>query len=107
MKIYDENGIKINLDYYIKKGIFISFKFSELDKNFKILSQEVSIYILKEHEVSTSVLKIFYKLESAESIQSEGFVYIRGYGKRLTIESSQPDLDLSKYEIDTSANMIN
>lgn len=108
MKLYDKNKIKVDLEYYTKKGIFISFKFPEFDNNFKIFSSEQSEQILKDHENSNRIIKVFYKLEAGENIQTEGLVYYKSLGKRLQIVKLLPeDLDITQYDIDTAGNMIN
>jgi hypothetical protein len=109
MKLYDDNGIKINLDYYIKKNLLISFNFADLDKNFKILSMEQSKNILQAHQADNkNILKILIKLDSSDNnVQMEGLVYFRAYGKKLTVEKILPEeIDTSKYDIDISGNMV-
>lgn len=109
MKLYDDNGIKINLDYYFKKNLLISINFSDIDKNFKILSGDQSKDIFQAHQADNkNILKILYKLDSSDSnVQMEGIVYFRAYGKKLIVEKILPEeIDTSKYDIDISGNMI-
>lgn len=109
MKLYDDNGIKINLDYYFKKFLLISINFSDIDKNFKILSGDQSKDIFQAHQADNkNILKILYKLDSSDSnVQMEGIVYFRAYGKKLIVEKILPEeIDTSKYDIDISGNMI-
>lgn len=114
MKLYDRSGMKIQMDYYIKKGFFLKFYFKDLEKeensinglnsNIKILSKEESENIMTEWENNTSVLKIYYKLEEAHNVNRDGIVFFKARGKVLRPMKSNGDLDL--YDIETSAGMI-
>jgi len=69
IKIYDKNGIKVNIDHYIKNGFYTNMLLDEFyfqKSNINIMSKEESDNLLKEHsdvlKNDKQILKIFYSL---------------------------------------------
>jgi len=94
IKLFDKNGIKVNIDHYIKNGFFSSSLLDEFyfkRANITLLPKEESEKILKEHlaaasevndynqknnNIDKSVLKIYYSLtENIEYDNPNEFAY--------------------------------
>ena len=124
IKLYDKNGIKINIDYYIKNSFYYTISFNNIKENINninIFSPEESQEILNDHKKNQSVLKIFYYLTTEFDLdlhedkeKSLNNKYIRQYSfkspaKKLIFDSIKPD-DLNnkmdEYFIDNNAGII-
>lgn len=123
IRLYDRNGIKINIEYYKSNGYLEKIELSTLFIDSVILSIEESKLILEEFLKNTSVLKIFYQCYENNPIQrgSSAFNFQNNEINEIEMPDSnlvnpildlvpykvEPDyIDLNQYKIDIAENKI-
>jgi hypothetical protein len=126
IRLYDKNGIKINIDFYIQKGLFEKIELNSLFLNTVICSPEESKMILEKYTNNTIVLKIFYQYYENSALKKKNSNYLKfasQYNEHFENEMSdsnpieqqldlvpykvEPDyIDLNNYKIDIENNKI-
>ena len=99
IRLYDPNGIKIDINQQIKFRYYKSIPLNNLFKSSYILSKIESEIIIKDHEKdNTNYLKILYQLQQdiKNPLEKELIPY--------RIEPS--NVDISQYDLDIKDNLI-
>lgn len=123
VKLYDKNGIKINIEFYLQKGYYEKIELKSLFTNTTICSPEESSIILEQYHNNNIKLKIFYQYYgNSRQKKIPGYM---AYAKQLTDNFDldeggetnhqldlvpykvEPDyIDLNQYKIDIDKNKI-
>lgn len=120
VKLYDKNGIKVDIDYYTKGRTSMGFNLRDYKKEegVKILSKKESEEVLNKWKASTSILDITYKVEEGNSqSNSTGIyssIYIPSYNRRSSIKNFLPvsivtshgEVDVNDYELINHADSL-
>ena len=126
IRLYDKNGMKINIDFYKQKGYLEKIELKSLFINTVICSAEESKLLIDQFYKNPSVLKIYYQYYENHSPQKRVNNYMKfanQYNENLDNEMSdggldgvhldlvpykvEPDyVDLNHYKIDINQNKI-
>lgn len=125
VRLYDKNGMRIKMDFYIQNGFLDKIELKSLFSNTIICSPEESKLIMDQYNKNTSVLKIYYQCfsNSPQKKPSSYLNYVSQYSQgqeqeinHSNLENTQLDLvpykvepdyiDLNQYKIEISDNKI-
>lgn len=107
IRLYDKNGIKINIDYYYQKNVFQNFLMKDLLEKFQILTNEESQNILTEYHNSQNILKVIYKTVESNEIENIAYVYFRQEKSVIQPFKAFPEhIDLKDYKVETLVSSI-
>lgn len=80
VRLYDKNGIKVNIDYHINNSILESIPLGNIFNNTYLHSKEESEMMLMDYRDNTSsILKIYYQLLNPHEIEREEGVLLDYY----------------------------